>query len=339
MDQSVSSASSTGASPSSTNGVNPVPVPTVSSKPEAPVVVEPTPESLPGAAIQVPDSQTVTTPVSSQNPEPLISQPKQIPPSSPEYKVAQPVGPRWPLFVGVGIAVLALLGLGYVAWGRIRPQSVPTPTPTNTPQPTRAPQPSTAPGGIDNTICTMDAKICPDGSSVGRQGPNCEFAACPGETTKGGVPTGSSTTQTAPASTSTSTADWDTYKNPKYFVSFRFPMDWEVIDAKQSNSQLAFTHIVQNRRSRSEMGELSVWKLPVAEALEKTKQATPNCQFTESASKTVGPYTAQVLLATCTGDARAEYHAIAANDYTYVFSAQTMNEPRGSQMLGTLAIE
>jgi len=27
--------------------------------------------------------------------------------------------------------------------------------------------------------CTMEAKLCPDGSSVGRIGPNCEFAACP----------------------------------------------------------------------------------------------------------------------------------------------------------------
>lgn len=27
--------------------------------------------------------------------------------------------------------------------------------------------------------CTMEAKICPDGTSVGRTGPNCEFAACP----------------------------------------------------------------------------------------------------------------------------------------------------------------
>ncbi|MDO8575824.1 MAG: carboxypeptidase-like regulatory domain-containing protein [bacterium] len=26
--------------------------------------------------------------------------------------------------------------------------------------------------------CTMEAKICPDGSSVGRTGPNCEFADC-----------------------------------------------------------------------------------------------------------------------------------------------------------------
>lgn len=29
------------------------------------------------------------------------------------------------------------------------------------------------------TMCTMDAKICPDGSSVSRTGPKCEFAACP----------------------------------------------------------------------------------------------------------------------------------------------------------------
>ncbi|MBI2572624.1 hypothetical protein HYV86_02080 [Candidatus Woesearchaeota archaeon] len=27
--------------------------------------------------------------------------------------------------------------------------------------------------------CTMDAKVCPDGSSVGRIAPDCEFAACP----------------------------------------------------------------------------------------------------------------------------------------------------------------
>jgi len=28
-------------------------------------------------------------------------------------------------------------------------------------------------------FCTMDAKLCPDGSYVGRIPPNCEFAACP----------------------------------------------------------------------------------------------------------------------------------------------------------------
>jgi hypothetical protein len=27
--------------------------------------------------------------------------------------------------------------------------------------------------------CTLEAKLCPDGSAVGRSGPNCEFAPCP----------------------------------------------------------------------------------------------------------------------------------------------------------------
>ncbi|MDC0721390.1 hypothetical protein [Nannocystis bainbridge] len=39
------------------------------------------------------------------------------------------------------------------------------------------PPPADNPGGV---ACTMEAKVCPDGSAVGRTGPNCEFAPCPG---------------------------------------------------------------------------------------------------------------------------------------------------------------
>jgi hypothetical protein len=35
--------------------------------------------------------------------------------------------------------------------------------------------------GSESVACTMDAKVCPDGSSVGRVGPNCEFPQCPGD--------------------------------------------------------------------------------------------------------------------------------------------------------------
>ena len=28
-------------------------------------------------------------------------------------------------------------------------------------------------------VCTMEASICPDGTAVGRTGPNCEFEPCP----------------------------------------------------------------------------------------------------------------------------------------------------------------
>jgi len=43
-------------------------------------------------------------------------------------------------------------------------------------------KPSSAPTPVSKhvTICTMEAKLCPDGkTSVGRTGPNCEFTPCP----------------------------------------------------------------------------------------------------------------------------------------------------------------
>jgi|GEM_PF-6965924 len=47
---------------------------------------------------------------------------------------------------------------------------------------------------VKQVACTMDARICPDGSAVGRVGPNCEFAPCPKE----------GTTTTKPINTATS---------------------------------------------------------------------------------------------------------------------------------------
>lgn len=41
-------------------------------------------------------------------------------------------------------------------------------------KPASAGSPSASP-----VACTEEAKLCPDGSSVGRVGPNCEFAPCP----------------------------------------------------------------------------------------------------------------------------------------------------------------
>jgi hypothetical protein len=45
--------------------------------------------------------------------------------------------------------------------------------------------------------CTQEAKICPDGSAVGRMGPNCEFAACPTA-----APAATTTTTTTTTTTS-----------------------------------------------------------------------------------------------------------------------------------------
>ena len=39
--------------------------------------------------------------------------------------------------------------------------------------------PNSKPTDNNQVACTMEAKLCPDGSSVGRSGPKCEFAPCP----------------------------------------------------------------------------------------------------------------------------------------------------------------
>jgi len=41
-----------------------------------------------------------------------------------------------------------------------------------------APNRNTAASSTAGNVCPLDAKICPDGTSVGRTGPNCSFAAC-----------------------------------------------------------------------------------------------------------------------------------------------------------------
>jgi len=68
--------------------------------------------------------------------------------------------------------------------------------------------------------CNQEAKLCPDGTSVGRIGPHCDFASCP-----------------APKE-STSSADmtnWKTYTNPRFKVSFKYPPDLLIVVEKKSN--------------------------------------------------------------------------------------------------------
>ncbi len=60
-------------------------------------------------------------------------------------------------FLGIIVALVAVVGGGYFLAS------------------------STAQNG--GTACTLEAKICPDGTAVGRTGPQCEFAACPAAAT------------------------------------------------------------------------------------------------------------------------------------------------------------
>lgn len=63
-------------------------------------------------------------------------------------------------------------------------------------------------------FCSTEAKICPGGSTVGRTGPNCEFAPCPTQ-----VPSAAKITD--------ETLNWKTYTNEKYGFEFKYPEFWQ----------------------------------------------------------------------------------------------------------------
>lgn len=70
--------------------------------------------------------------------------------------------------------------------------------------------------------CTQEAKICPDGSVVGRTGKNCEFAECP-ETKK------SETTDF----TLSEVEGWKTYINTEYGFEMKYPNMQEFINSEE----------------------------------------------------------------------------------------------------------
>lgn len=60
----------------------------------------------------------------------------------------------------------------------------------------------TAPEKNKEVACTMEAKICPDGSAVGRSGPDCEFSECPQLEID---------------------SSWSSFSDPLLAMSFRYP--------------------------------------------------------------------------------------------------------------------
>jgi hypothetical protein len=67
----------------------------------------------------------------------------------------------------------------------------------------------------NKTACTLEAKVCPDGTSVIRTGPNCEFEPCP-----------------SPAETPSVTADWKIYTDPLY--SIKYPQTWTLVNSPEN---------------------------------------------------------------------------------------------------------
>ena len=143
-------------------------------------------ETLPVAATNPPAQPAVPTDTPQQTIPPIV------PPTAPTKKKSSL------MVVAVVLVAIALLAVvAYVVGAQFFSQnSASSPTPQ---------------------ACTEEAKICPDGSSVGRTGPNCEFAACPAataaptETPADSTPSGSPLTSPTVSPTSSPSASPTTY--------------------------------------------------------------------------------------------------------------------------------
>ncbi|HPN54816.1 MAG TPA: DUF333 domain-containing protein [Candidatus Moranbacteria bacterium] len=119
--------------------------------------------------------------------------------------------------------------------------------------------------------CTEEAKICPDGSAVGKVGPNCEFTKCPEEkntqianpastycvknggtseiiTAEDGSQTGyckfsdgseceewAYFRKECSKGDSNDISNWQTYKNNEYGFEFKYPKGWEFKENLDNN--------------------------------------------------------------------------------------------------------
>lgn len=90
---------------------------------------------------------------------PLIPSP-DAPLETPDLSVKTSSGPKTLFLLVGGILLMALGGIAGYYFGTNKPQAPDGNTP-------------------EGVACTMEAKLCPDGSAVGRMPPTCEFAPCP----------------------------------------------------------------------------------------------------------------------------------------------------------------
>lgn len=73
------------------------------------------------------------------------------------------------------------------------------------------------------TSCTEEAKLCPDGSAVGRTGPDCTFAECPSVVE---TPAATSSMPDQEEHSAPIPTQWSTYTSVEWKYSFEYPSNY-----------------------------------------------------------------------------------------------------------------
>ena len=150
----------------------------------------------------------------------MEEQNQQIQPNIPEPNTQPeiPQEPKLPTWMIVLITVLTIAVIGGAGYVVYQYYSISEPEPI---------------------ACTLEAKVCPDGSSVGRTGLNCEFAECPEVVEE--------------------TVDWQTYKNKEYGFEVKYPNNWQIKEL--NNKQILFI----DEEKTTKMGLSGILRIEILE--------------------------------------------------------------------------
>jgi len=138
-----------------------------------------------------------------------------------------------------GVALVPLIAVisGLLALGLIATVVVLTVTSSNT-------------ANSNSVACTDEAKLCPDGSYVGRSGPNCEFAECPTTPNTNLLPP--CTDEACPSEENTNdAAGWRTYSNTTEGFSFQYPANQYTTPELQGTSYARIQNYSKDKEVQS----------------------------------------------------------------------------------------
>lgn len=157
-------------------------------------------------------------------------------------------------------------------------------------------------------VCTLEARVCPDGSAVGRSGPACEFKACPEVTVENET------------STSTATSTVLVNNNSKLLTDSTFSD--VVINKTYTKNSISITPLEVIEDSRCPAGVMCIQAGTVRLRV-KLKAGSLETEQILTLAKSVLFTGKQVTLSSVEPAARVD---VSSEDRKYVFNFQVENQ-------------